>query len=403
LLTSDLLRVRCKSSRILPRWLRGPEAEEALLLAKEYVDILSTSNGLSRDEIDEAMDAVPYPAPMRLVAAGLRKVLEGQCAWDVASGVDPEAIRREVFLAAAKAHRALELRGEFDRDEVLREVAARLGSSPETLDAALYADLRENEKLISFRPLSPKAVLERYDLGLAQAVLLRATNVVIKVSGESPDRYRRLFRAARFHGLIHVVEGSSSAGYTITLDGPFSLFDAVQKYGLRLAMFLPHVLAFDHFELRAELCWGKARTRAHLELGPEDGLVSHISEQGATGADLETFCEAFKRLESEWFVEPNETIFALPGEVVCVPDLVFRSEETGEEVYLEAFGFWSRTAVFQRVELIRKGFPCRIILAVGKQLRVSEELLEDDEAGEIYVYRASLSPRNVLERLRKKG
>jgi uncharacterized protein len=78
---------------------------------------------------------------------------------------------------------------------------------------------------------------------------------------------------------------------------------------------------------------------------------------------------------------------------------VFGNRETGEEVYLEAFGFWSRDAVWRRVELIRKGFPARILLAVGKQLRVSEEVLGDDDAGELYVYRAAMSPRAVLARL----
>jgi len=139
-----------------------------------------------------------------------------------------------------------------------------------------------------------------------------------------------------------------------------------------------------------------------FEIGPEDRLVSHAPEPISTSPELSTFCEAFSRLGSEWSVAPNERIFALPGEVVCVPDLVFDSSETGEQVFLEAFGFWSRSAVWTRVELIRKGFPARILLAVSKQLRVSEEVLGEEDAGEIYVYRASMSPRAVLDRLRKK-
>jgi uncharacterized protein len=403
LLTSDLLRVRRKASRILPRYLRGEEAEQAKPITADFVRILLSSKDLCRDEIDGALDAVPVPATLRLVADGLRKVLEGRCSWDVAPGVDPEAVRREVFLAAANAHRALDVRSEFDRSAVLALVAPRLDLSPEAIDAALYADLRENERLISFRPLSPEAVLERYDLGLAQAILLRATSVVVRVAGASPHLYRRLFRAARFHGLIHVVEASADGGYTITLDGPFSLFDAVQKYGLRLAMFFPEVLAFPRFSVRAELAWGKTKTRATFEVGPEDGLVAHVADPLSTGADLDAFREAFTRLGSEWSVEAGDKIFALPGEVVCVPDLVFRSAETGEEVFLESFGFWSRKAVWQRIELIRKGFPSRILLAVSKQLRVSEDVLGEDEAGELYVYRATMSPRAVLDRLRRRG
>ncbi|UQA55055.1 DUF790 family protein [Polyangium aurulentum] len=403
MLTSDLIRVKKRAKRLRAGYLRGDEAARILPIAQDFVAVLSNAAGMAREEVDDALDAVPVPQDLRTIALGLRKVLEGRCAYEVPEGIEPEAVRREVFLAAAAAHKALDVRGELDRAAVLAEVAPKLGLSPEAIDAALYADLRDNEILRAFRPIAAEALLERYDLALAQSILLRATKVVVRVSGEGSDRYRRLFRAARFHGLIHVVEGTPEAGYTITLDGPFSLFDAVQKYGLRLAMFLPAILACRDFHVRAEVLWGRTRVPAGFEIEPEDGLVSHQPELPSAAPDLESFRAAFERLGSEWTVSENERIFALPGEVVCVPDLVFRSAETGEEVFLEAFGFWSRSAVWQRVELIRKGFPARILLAVGKHLRVSEEVLGEEEAGEIYVYRAAMSPRAVLERLRKKG
>jgi predicted nuclease of restriction endonuclease-like RecB superfamily len=337
------------------------------------------------------------------VALGLRKVLENRCEYEVAEGVDPEALRHEVFHAAAQAHRALPVRAEFDRNAVLQDVAARLETTPHAIDASLYADLRGSEILMRFDPLSPEGIIHRYNLALAQSVLLRAVHVKIHIEGESPLRYRAIFRAMRFHGLIHVVSGDAEAGYTILVDGPFSLFDAVQRYGLRLAMFVPSLLSCASFRLRADVLWGKLRTPAFFELSSEDGLVSHLFEPNASSPEIDTFRAAFDRLSSEWKVAENEHIFALPGEVVCVPDLVFTSAETGEEVYLEAFGFWSRDAVFRRVELIRKGFPARILLAVSKKLRVSEEVLGEDEGGEVYVYANTMSPRAVLDRLRQRS
>jgi hypothetical protein len=38
---------------------------------------------------------------------------------------------------------------------------------------------------------------------------------------------------------------------------------------------------------------------------------------------------------------------------------------------------------------------------VGKQLRVSEDSLDESHAGELYVYRTSLQARAVLDRLDK--
>lgn len=403
MLTTDLLRYRRRNGELHLLYLRDKPADEAKVIAADYVDILMHSIGDSREDIDSALDAVPVPATMRVIGAGLRKLLDDRCTWDVPAGIDPEALRREVFLAAAAAHRALDVRGEFDRATVLSEMAQRHATSPEAIDAALYADLRENQRLVDFQPLPPDALIERYNLGLAQAALLRATRVVVHVSGDSPDAYRRLFRAARFHGLLYVVERTPEKGYVITLNGPFSLFDAVQKYGLRLAMFLPRVVGMRKWHVKADLLWGKDKKPIALEITPKDRLVSHATDFPSSGPDLDAFCAAFERLESEWSVRENNHIFAMPGEVVCVPDLVFTNRDTGEEVFLEAFGFWSRDAVWRRIEVVRKGFPARILLAIGKQLRVSEEVLDEDAAGELYVYRATMSPRAILERLRRKG
>jgi hypothetical protein len=57
--------------------------------------------------------------------------------------------------------------------------------------------------------------------------------------------------------------------------------------------------------------------------------------------------------------------------------------------------------VWQRVETVRRGVPGKLILAVGKQLRVSEEVLDESEAAEIYVYRTSMQAKTILERLER--
>lgn len=372
-------------------------------IAEAFIGIQSSMIGNSRDEIQAALDSISIPARDRVAALGLRKVLDDRSEYDVIEGVDPEALRREVFAASAEAHKHLGVHDEFDRNAVLGEVAARLEITPIELDEKLYADLRGNEILRRFWELGAEALLDRYNLSLAQSVLLRATHVDIQIEGETPQVYRNIFRAARFHGLIHTVQASEDQGYVITLDGPFSLFDAVQRYGMRLSIFLPSVLSCGHFKVSARVLWGPERTPYIFEISPKDGLLSFSSEQGAGAVDLDSFCAAFQKLESEWIVIQNDRIFALPGEVVCVPDLYFLNRATGEEVYLEAFGFWSRDAVWKRVELIRKGFPARIILAISKKLRVSQEVLGEEDAGELYVYNTSPSPKVLLDRLNRKS
>ena len=110
--------------------------------------------------------------------------------------------------------------------------------------------------------------------------------------------------------------------------------------------------------------------------------------------------QRFEKLSSDWSVARAEQILTLKGDQsVCIPDLAFTHRQTGQVIYLEAFGFWSRAAVWQRIESINKGLDAPVILAVGKQLRVSEEVLEDGETASLYVYRSSMSAKAIAERL----
>lgn len=90
---------------------------------------------------------------------------------------------------------------------------------------------------------------------------------------------------------------------------------------------------------------------------------------------------------------------------LVVPDVVFERGEGngGAKVYLEVMGYWSRDAVWRRVELVEKGFGYKVLFAVSARLRVSEGVLGEDAAGAIYVYKGALSARAVLGKVEGVG
>jgi predicted nuclease of restriction endonuclease-like RecB superfamily len=107
-------------------------------------------------------------------------------------------------------------------------------------------------------------------------------------------------------------------------------------------------------------------------------------------------------------VSSNGAILELPGVGLSVPDLVFERRPTGkgrsapeDRVYLEVMGYWSRDAVWKRVELVQAGLAQRVLFAVSAKLRVSEDVLEGDLPGALYVYKQTMSARSVLERLER--
>lgn len=404
MLTGELLRVRRKGEEIVPRYLSTQVRQRLEPTAAALISRATGCRGLRRAELGAALDEVPCRPADRIVVAGLRKLLLDRCEFVVSEGADPAELRDLLFRRAAAARRELASTERLDADALVAAIAAERDIAPSDLRERLFADLRDNERLSGFRPIDEAELLVRYDLALAQAVLLRAQQVILWLDGEAPAGVRQLFRAARFHGLLHQVFTEADGAYRVQIDGPLSLFSANKRYGLQLAMFLPAVLRCRGWRLEAQLLWGRSREQRSFRLGPEQGLSAPGARRAsptraAVHPSVIELLERFGKLGSSWDARPNERIFALPGEVVCVPDVVFESRETGELVYLEVFGFWSRQAVWQRVETIRRGFSTRMILAVGKHLRVSEEVLGEDDAGELYVYRTKMSPRALLERL----
>jgi predicted nuclease of restriction endonuclease-like RecB superfamily len=181
----------------------------------------------------------------------------------------------------------------------------------------------------------------------------------------------------------------------------------VTKYGLQLAMALPAIAECGRWRIEAQVLWGKERRPVTFRAaGGEEGgeRVAH----GAAGPDLPDEIAALlarlaareSALESDWVASPATVILDLPGAGLCVPDLVFRRRDgVGTPVYLEVLGYWSREAVWRRVELVERGLPHRILFAVSKHLRVSEAALADELPGSLYVYARALDARTILERV----
>src|SRR5690606_36258187 len=110
------------------------------------------------------------------------------------------------------------------------------GQPPDRLEHALYSDLKSQHRLLRAPELPPEALLERYDLAQLQAVLLRAVKISAVVACATPAAYRDLFRKLKFRRLMFQISPGPAGTYRIDIDGPYSLFDSVTKYGLQLAL-----------------------------------------------------------------------------------------------------------------------------------------------------------------------
>jgi predicted nuclease of restriction endonuclease-like RecB superfamily len=283
---------------------------------------------------------------------------------------------------------------------VLAEAAAALEMTPEGIEQGLYADLLSSQILQTFEFITPERLLDRYNTALAQAVLFRATQVQIRMAGQLPVRYRQLFRFIKFYQLLYRVAGSMEQGYEITLDGPLSLFQASQRYGVRLAQFLPVLLLADGWTLTADLLWGPRRVARQFELSPAVGLRSHYPDTGVwIPEEVQAFATRFASLNSDWEASTDTDLLDLGG-TLCIPDFRFRHRATGWTVYVELFGFWRRNGVEERLAQLEAAGRKDILIAVGQRGRVSEEDLEA-APDRVYYFRGVMIPREVLQLLER--
>ena len=209
----------------------------------------------------------------------------------------PKTCAKPRFARGQERQETLEQIGQsFSRDELVRAVAEELKSDAATVEASLFADLKSEQRLTSFHDTTAERLLERYNVALAQALLLRSTGVEVTLKDETPARYRQLFREIKFRRLICDIELIKGNSYRLRLDGPLSLFSATQKYGLQLALLLPTLLLCKHFELEAKLRWGAERKEKRFHLSHKDGLISHQAETGAfVPPEAQMFVELFKK------------------------------------------------------------------------------------------------------------
>jgi uncharacterized protein len=406
MLTAEHIDARRQGDQLVLRRLDARDLREAHELAEAYLEAASAHVGHAREEVYEAWQAIDTNARKRRLAAGLRKLVEDGCVFDEESALDPVAIRQAIFRRATEARRATGELRPFDRDRVVQEIATSLGQPPEELERALFADLRGEHVLRSTPFLNAASIVETYELGRAQAILLRAVRVRCEVKAGSPAAVRAFFAWLKFQRLLFTTERlPASEGFAVTLDGPFSMFESVTKYGLRLALVLPALRALGTWSLVADIRWGKERTPLTFRMSSADGgsrVASDREPAQELSDDVRALLAGIEALpKTRWTAEVATTLLDRPGLGVCIPDLVLRRSDLHHPVYVEVLGFWSRDAVWKRVELAQQGLDARIVFCASSRLRVSPEVIGDEAPAALYVYKGKPSARALLEHVER--
>ena len=382
-----------RGNRIFPRYLQSDDPRH-LQTAADLTLIIAQHEGRRRAELEQALDEYIGVGTDYKILRGLIKLLTDRCEFSTAIALDPAEIRRALFNKANAQHPVIT---ESAREQIIAEAAAELECSPEEAMAGLYADLAGNQKLIAFEKPSAEELLDRYNLAQAQALLYRCAEMQLWIEPQAPTVTRRLFAEIKAFRLIHAIKGGASGGYEVRLSGPVSLFHRSQRYGIQMAVFLPALLLYPGWRMRAEI--GTKTGAAFFELdSQQDRLRSHYVAEDVQSSNpqLAKLLEDFSKLTGEWSAQPNQEVIDL-GESAFVPDLVF-TREGGEPIYLEMLGYWTPRSLSERLkEFARAGFN-NYAIAASEEMRCSHDA-PTQLPPNVIIYKKSLNARELQTRL----
>lgn len=403
MLPGELLIYRANGEKITPK--RLSLDSRSLGLATEQIDCFQAALGKTQRELDEKLAELESDSPDYRVRRGLAHLLKNNFStFEIISPLDPQLLRQRVFREATAAvplpqnrPQILEITATYLSQELKREVL------PHEIEQGLYADLQENRILTQFDAPVGEELLHRYNLSQVQGIFYRASQIIIQAHRNDPGEYKLLFRYLKLFQLMAYIEGDADIGFTITMDGPASLFKASTRYGLALAKMIPALLHVTKWSLKAKLqsrdLYTGAIKNQSFELDDKCGLVSHYPQGKTYDSMVEaSFAKNWEKLETKWRLEREVNLVPLPGSVM-IPDFRLVHPD-GRDFLLEIVGFWRPDYLQKKFYQVRRAEPDNLILAVSERLNLEKAGIQfRDVPARIIWFKDKLLPKAVLELL----
>jgi hypothetical protein len=371
-------------------------------LAIELINYFQSAVGKTQGVLERQLTDFEGDSTDYRVKRGLAYILKSSfCTFEVVSPLEPQMLRERVFSLAAKSVSsrestqvtlskiADELTQELEREVLLEQV--RNG---------LYADLSENKILTVFDAPTAPDLLNRYNLSQVQGVFYKASQLVLNAHRNVPGEYKLLFRYLKLFQLMAYIEGDADHGFTITIDGPTSLFNPSTRYGLAIAKLIPALLHVTKWSLSSILQTRDAYTNAwktgRFTLNSECGLVSHYPPGKPYDSMLEaSFADKWDALKSGWALEREVDLIPIPGSVM-IPDFRLVHSD-GRTFLLEIVGYWRPEYLQKKFSQVRRAGRDDLILAISERLNLEKAGVKlNDVPARIVWFKDKLLPKAVL-------
>ncbi|KOP25791.1 hypothetical protein AMR41_13860 [Hapalosiphon sp. MRB220] len=400
MLPTDLLHHRQNGEEIIPKRLKldSKHIELANELISSFQESLGKTQGaLERQLLELEGDTTDYK-----VKRGLAYLLKsGFCTFEVVSPLEPQMLRKRVFALAAKSVPSSEL-----TQVTLTNIADNLTQElerevlPQQVRDGLYADLSENKILTNFDAPKPENLLHRYNLSQVQGVFYKASQLVLNAHRNVPGEYKLLFRYLKLFQLMAYIEGDADHGFTITIDGPTSLFNPSTRYGLAIAKLIPALLHVTKWSLSATLqvrdFYTETWKTRRFTLNSECGLVTHYPPGKPYDSMIEaSFADKWDAMKTCWALEREVDLIPIPGSVM-IPDFRLVHPD-GRSYLLEIVGYWRPEYLQKKFAQVRRAQSDNLILAISERLNLDKVGVKlSDVPARIVWFKDKLLPKSIL-------
>lgn len=393
MLTKNLLRFRRASGYLKPRFIEASD-DTLLNLASSLIQIYDVEQQPSRADIEEQVRPLVNAHPDITLAKGLNKLILDRCEFAHDGGADLSELRDEVFSVSSQFLETL-ANADYSEaatvDSLYQFVDKKVDSFSSSEEKNLYGDLPEFEKLVKLKSISPKLLLERYNVSLVQSLLINSSSMTIIIREPSTAKLRRLFKYLKFFGLLASIyledsgkraferinkvtkNGAVSSKIRIEIDGPLSLFENSSKYGLRLASFFPAVCDMSKWQLKTNVKIDSKNYK--LSLDEQTGLSSVYRNFSAYVPDeIKVFHKVFAEKVDDWEVGGDTPFLKIKGQEIVFPDLCFTKKDGDRVVFLELFHRWHTWQLKQRLNSLLEHE--NVIVGVDRSLYKKTEVKE---------------------------
>lgn len=302
--------------------------------------------------------------------SGIAKTLLDICEFAPPPGAERAAEVREVVFRARGTHWP-PVPG--DRLVPYEEAGAALGLDGEEVERLLYADSPGARLLKRAPDMDGRALLARYNLELARAVLLDAERVRFTARGG----WRGVFRAVKSARLMHVITRAGRS-YQVEVTGPAASFIVrPARYGARLARVIPALTRAPRWRLEADIRRGDEVLRFTVRARPRAAAADSPIAQEARRARYDSkwersladdFRKRFGAGRGEWSLS-RETTPIDAGDELFFPDFTLRHAD-GREALVELVGFWTPEYLESKARKVEAARLENLVLVVYRGLAV---------------------------------